>query len=136
MAVPDTYLCLGLFLLRCSTLHFCLLKLTRFLSAHFSSLTRTLWVAAWSSDVAATSPSFVSSANSLRVHSAQLYKSLIEMLNSTLGYSAPYWPQLGFAPPASTHWAQLFSPFLNHLTVCSSSSYINRFFMRILWETM
>ena len=62
------YRCLGLFLPRCRTLHFPLLNFMRLLSAHFSSLSRSLWMAAQPYGISATPPSFVPSANLLRVH--------------------------------------------------------------------
>ncbi|KAK4825450.1 hypothetical protein QYF61_027605 [Mycteria americana] len=46
-------------------LHFPLLNFMRFLSAHFSSLSRSLWMAVRPSGVSDTPPSFVSSANLL-----------------------------------------------------------------------
>jgi len=43
---PSVYWCMGLLLLRCRTWYFPLWNLMRFLSAHFSSLSRSLWMAA------------------------------------------------------------------------------------------
>lgn len=53
---PSMYWCKGLFFPRCRTLRF-LLNFTRFLPALFSSLSRSLWVAAWSSGLSAIPPS-------------------------------------------------------------------------------
>ncbi|XP_066851872.1 lethal(3)malignant brain tumor-like protein 2 isoform X4 [Anser cygnoides] len=60
--------CLGLFLPRGRTLHFPVLNFTGFSSAHFSSLSRSLWMAAQPPGVSAAPPSFVSSGNLLRAH--------------------------------------------------------------------
>ncbi|KAK4825192.1 hypothetical protein QYF61_025120, partial [Mycteria americana] len=43
--------------------------------------------------------------------------------------------QPDFVSLITTLWTWLFSQFSIHLTVCSSSPYINRLSMRILWET-
>ncbi|KAK4810721.1 hypothetical protein QYF61_007695 [Mycteria americana] len=61
------YWCMGLFLPWCRTWHFPLLNCMRFLSAHFSSLSRSLWMAAQPSGISATPPSFVASANLLKL---------------------------------------------------------------------
>ncbi|KAK4810782.1 hypothetical protein QYF61_008754, partial [Mycteria americana] len=55
---PSIYWCLGLFLPKCRTWHFPWLNCMRFLSAHFSSLLRSLWVAARPSGISASPPSF------------------------------------------------------------------------------
>ncbi|KAK4806792.1 hypothetical protein QYF61_005588 [Mycteria americana] len=129
------YWCLGLFLPRGRTLPFPLLNFMRFLSAHFSSLFRSLWMAARSSAISATPPTFVSPANLLRVHSAPSSRSLMKMLNRT-GPSIDPWAtplvtgiQLDFVPLIATLWAQPFSQFSIHLTVCSSSPYFISFCM-------
>lgn len=62
-----------LFLPRCRTCQFPLLNLMRFLWAHFSSLSRFLYMAA---QMATTFPYFMSSAKMLRVHSAPSSRSL------------------------------------------------------------
>lgn len=71
--------CLGVFLTRATT--HSLLSLKRFPSAHFSSLWRSLWLAAQPPSEAIALPSFVSPAKLLRVkalvHSS---RSLIKML--------------------------------------------------------
>lgn len=46
LSVPNLSHCQGLFLPRCRTQHLFLLNFTRFLSAHFSSLSRSTWTAA------------------------------------------------------------------------------------------
>ena len=69
-SAPSICWCMGLFLARCRTLHFSLLNFMRFLSANFSSLQRSLWMAAWPSGTSATPLSLVSSADLPRVHSA------------------------------------------------------------------
>ncbi|KAK4830496.1 hypothetical protein QYF61_011409 [Mycteria americana] len=63
-------------------LQFPLLNSIRFLSAHFSSLLRSLWTLAQSFGVSATRPSFATSANLLRVNSAPSSRPLMKMLNS------------------------------------------------------
>ncbi|KAK4827586.1 hypothetical protein QYF61_019488, partial [Mycteria americana] len=76
-------------------------------------------MAAQPSGLSATAPSFVSSANLLKVHSVPAFRTLIKILNRT-GPSP-----LDFVPLITTLWAQLFSQFSIHLTVCSSSPYIH-----------
>ncbi|KAK4828728.1 hypothetical protein QYF61_000719 [Mycteria americana] len=49
----------------------------------FSSISRPLWMAAQPSGISATPPSFVSSVNLLKVHSAPTSRSLMKMLNRT-----------------------------------------------------
>ncbi|KAK4818489.1 hypothetical protein QYF61_014219 [Mycteria americana] len=68
---------------RCRTLHLALLNLMRFTQAHFSSLSRSLWMTSRSSSVSTAPLSLVSSANLLRVHSILLSMSLMKILNST-----------------------------------------------------
>ncbi|KAK4826847.1 hypothetical protein QYF61_011715 [Mycteria americana] len=84
---------MGLFIPRGRTWYFHLLNFMRFLSAHFSSLSRSLWMAARPSDVSATPPSFVSSRNLPRVCSAPSSRSLMKVLNnigsSIDSYSTP-----------------------------------------------
>lgn len=65
--VPSMSWCLGLLLPRCWTLQFPLLNFMRFLSAHFSSLSRSFWMAAKPYSLWTTPSSFVSSGNLLRV---------------------------------------------------------------------
>jgi len=60
-----------------------LLNLMRFTWAHFSSLSRSLWMAFHPSGVSTAPFSLVSSANLLRVHSLLLSMSLMKLLNST-----------------------------------------------------
>lgn len=50
------YLCRGLILCRCRTLHFSLLNVITFSSAHFSSVSRSLWMAARPSESDAVHP--------------------------------------------------------------------------------
>lgn len=61
--------CLELFLPRRSTLCFPLLNSVRFVLAHFSVLSKSLWLAACLTDKLAPSPSLMSLANLLSVHS-------------------------------------------------------------------
>ncbi|KAK4830007.1 hypothetical protein QYF61_008177 [Mycteria americana] len=56
-----------------------LLNFMRFTPAHFSSLSRTLWVASHPSGISTTRPSFVSSASLLRVHVVPSSKLLMKM---------------------------------------------------------
>jgi len=70
-----------LFLLRFRTLHFCLLRLRRFLSAKFSSLSRSLGMALQQSTVSIVPSSSRSSLSLLTVHSTQSSKSLVKILN-------------------------------------------------------
>ncbi|KAK4822069.1 hypothetical protein QYF61_009330 [Mycteria americana] len=67
----------------CRTLHLPLLDLMRFTQAHFSSLSRSLWMTSRPSAVSTAPLSLVSSANLLRVHSISLSMSLMRILNRT-----------------------------------------------------
>ena len=58
-SAPSVYWYAGLFFLRCRSSHFPLLNFMRFLPAHFSSLPRSLWMAAQPSGVSATPSSFL-----------------------------------------------------------------------------
>ena len=77
---PNLYKYLGLSRPKCSTLHLALLNLVRFSWAHFSSLSRSLWMASLLSNVLTALLSLVSSANLLRVH---LMPSSISLMKST-----------------------------------------------------
>jgi len=59
------------------------LNFTRSLAAQFSSLSRSLWMAAHPPGVSATPLSFALSSNLLRVHSVPASRSFKKMLNST-----------------------------------------------------
>ena len=110
-AVPNTYWCMGLCLPRHRTLCFSLLNFMRCLSAHFSSLLRSLWMVAQPCSVSATPSGHVSSANFLRVQSASSSKSLMKMFNG-IGSSMGPWRtllfsrQLDFMPLITTLSAQ------------------------------
>lgn len=80
--------CLGLFLQRCRALDF-----MRILLADFSNLRRSLWIAACPSSDSGTPPSFVSSKNILRRHSASPPSTLTMMLNRA-GLSIHSWHTL------------------------------------------
>lgn len=73
---PSMYWCRGLFVPRCRTSHFSLLNCMRLLLAHFPSKWRTLWKAARPPGGSATLLTFLSPANTLRMHSAPLTKML------------------------------------------------------------
>ncbi|KAK4828690.1 LOW QUALITY PROTEIN: hypothetical protein QYF61_000528 [Mycteria americana] len=118
---------MGLFLSRCRTLHFSFLNFMRFVSAHFSSLLRSVSMAAQPSGVSANPPRFVSPENFLRSHAAPPPRSLMKMLNRT-GPNIDPWGallvnglQLDFIPLITTFWTQPFSQFSVHLTVCLPS---------------
>lgn len=66
--VTSVYWWLGLFLIVELPWHFPLLNSMRFLSVHFSGLSRSLCMEAWTSAASAISPSFVAPASLLRVH--------------------------------------------------------------------
>ena len=89
-STPSLYWCMGLFLPRCRTVHLPLLNLIRFLSAQLSSLSRSRWLAAQPASVSTTPPSFVSSANLLRVHSNSSSRSLMKKLNKTGPITDPW----------------------------------------------
>ena len=112
--VPNVYWCLAFFLPRWRIWHLLLLKFMRSLLAHFSRLLRSIWMGAQSSDLSTTSPSFVSSPNSLRVYSDLSSKSLMNILNSTGPSIKPgvYHHSDGL----QCHWSQ-------HLEPCSSATF-------------
>lgn len=99
----------SLFLPRCGTLHFSFLNLMRCLLARFSCLSRSTWTATQPCGVAAP-PSFVYSANLVRVHSApppvSLKKMLSEPGSSINPWSMPLEPclQLDFLPLVTALW--------------------------------
>lgn len=88
------YWCTTMFFPVCRTLHVPLLNFIKSLSAHLSSLLKTLRIAAQPSGVSTTPPSFVAPANLLRVHSASSERSdqKDRTHHSLLGYTAIYWP--------------------------------------------
>ena len=114
-STPSLYWCMGLFLPRCRTLYLPLLNFIRFLCAQLSSLSRSRWMAAQPSGVSTTPPSFVSSANLLRVHSNSASKSLMKKLNKTGPSTDPWWTalvtglQVDSAPLTTTLWVLPFS---------------------------
>lgn len=81
------YRYMELFLPRHRTLRFLSLNCMKFLSGHFSSLSRTLWMAASRSGVSAALSSFIPSANLLRLHAVPSSRLLMKMLNRT-------WPSI------------------------------------------
>ena len=94
-SAPSLYWCMGLFLPRCRTLPLPWLNLIRFLSAQLSSLSRSVWMAAQPAGVSTTPPSFVSSANLLRVHSNSSSKSFhlhifIHVYSLTVTYTSDF----------------------------------------------
>ena len=90
----------GLLLPKCNALHLALLNLIRFIWAHFSSLSRSLWMTFLPSSVSTAVLSSVSSANLLRVHVIPLSMTLIKMLKSIGPKTSPLrditcdWPPL------------------------------------------
>lgn len=87
---PQHVLMPGVILTQYKTLHLPLLNFMRFLSAQFSSLSRSLWAAAQPTGVTATPPGFVSSVNLLKHHSAPSSRSLTKKLNSTRPSISPW----------------------------------------------
>ena len=116
----------------CVTLHLPLLNFMRFLSSHFSRLSRYLWMLGQSPGVSVTPFSFVSSENLLRMHSAPLSRSLMKMLYTTASSINPWSMilltdmQLDFMPLVTTLWTQPYSQFSVHLTVYLSSSILHQ----------
>ena len=140
--IPSLSCCLGLSLPRSRTLNFPLLNFTRFLSAHFSSMPRSLWMAEYTSAVSDTPPGFVLSANLLSVHYAPTLRPLMKMLNSS-GPSIKPWGtllvtgiQLDLVLWITELWAWQFSHFPVHLTVHLSNLYFIILPARILFEAM
>ncbi|PKU43429.1 hypothetical protein llap_6262 [Limosa lapponica baueri] len=105
---PNLYHCVELFLPQCSTLHLPLFNFIKFLSAQLSSLYRSRNMVAQPSGVSATPPSFVSSANLLRVHSvpsSQVIDEYVEQDWTQYGplvITSSYRPQLDFSPLITT----------------------------------
>jgi len=64
----SVYWCMGLFFSKSGTLHFPLLNMMRYLSAHFSSSLRPFWMAARPSGVSATPPSSLNLLRVLTIH--------------------------------------------------------------------
>lgn len=122
LSVPSLYHSQGLFLPRGRTWHLCLLNFMRFLSAHSSSLSRSLWMAALPASVS-TAPSLGSSADFLRVYAVFSSISLIDKLNKTsakneaLSYSTRYFLPGGVQPWATTHGARQHSQFFTQVVV-------------------
>ena len=87
---PSLYWCMGLFLPRCRTLHLPLLIFIRFLPTQLSSLSRSCWMAAQPSGVSTTPPSFVSSANLLRVCSVPSSRTSMNKRNKTGPRTEPW----------------------------------------------
>ena len=135
-SAPSMYWCMDLFLPRCRTLHFPSLNFMRFLSAHSSSLLRSLGMAAQPSGVSATPRSLVSSAYFLRVHSVTTSRSVMKMLNSMRSgincWGTPLVTglQLDFMLLITTHWAWQ----------CSSPPHLWKFYFLAssveMWETV
>ena len=101
-------LCMGLFFTRYRTRHFPWLSFRRFLWAHFSGLSRPLWMAADALGVSAAPHSFAFCANLLRVHFVPSLRSLTKMLNN-FGPTINPWStslvaglQMEFAPLITT----------------------------------
>lgn len=87
----------------CRVLYLPLLNFMRSLSDHFSSLLKSSWMAAWSSDVSAISYSFVSWGNLLRICSGPLSRWLMKMLNR-IRPSTDHWS----TPPVTGHQLDVF----------------------------
>ena len=86
-----------------------------------------------------TPPSFVSSANLLRVHSVPLSRSLMKMSDSTSPSIDPWLVtglQLDFMVLITICYVWQFSQFSVHLAVHLTSPYLISLSMRMLWETM
>ena len=82
-------------------LYISLLNFTRFLSAHFSTLWRSLWTAVQPPGVSASPPNCVSSfANLLRVHAVLPSRSLMKMFHSICPSVDPWVHHQRLAPPA------------------------------------
>lgn len=77
-------------------LHFPLLNFMWFLSAHCSSLSKSLWMSAQPSDLSATPPGLVSSPLLREQHSSLSSRLLVRMLNSTSPRISPWDPKLAW----------------------------------------
>lgn len=122
---PHLYWCTGLFFTRRSTLHMLLLNLMRSLLAYFSSLSRSIWVAAEPFDVSIISAHFAFSTDLLRVHSALLSRSRVTVLAPvlTLRYTTRDWSPAGLLAAVTTSWAWQSSYFSVHLPVHLPNAY-------------
>ena len=91
--------------------------------------------------VSAAPPSFVSSADLMRVDSITSSRLLMKMLNKTEPRTDPWGTlltdlQSDSALLMTTLWALSVSPFSIHLTVYSSIPHFLSFITRVLWETV
>lgn len=77
----------------------------KFLPVHFSSLLKSLWMAAHPSCASKTPPSFASSANLLRAYSALSSTSLMKLLSS-IGVLEPHDYNIGDLTSAALYWPQ------------------------------
>ena len=87
---PSQYPYLRFSQLKCSTLHLAFYNLIQFTWAHFSSMSRSLWLVSLPCMVSTTPLSLVLSANLLGVLLISLTVSLIKMLKST-GPKIDHW---------------------------------------------
>lgn len=127
---------MDLFIPRCSIWHFLQLDLVRPMSAQFSSLYWSLWVAAQFCGESATPLIFVSAAKFV-----PLVRSLMKKLKRT-GCSIDSWstPLVGPGKADSMTniflWSLPLIQFYVHLTVYSSSLYFIHFFIMILGKIL
>lgn len=131
---PTDPRCLGLSLLKYRTLHSLLPNFMRLLSARFSSLPKSFWIAALPSSILSASPNLVLSTNLLRMHSIPLLRLLMKTIDDR-DPNADHWKD-SYSSPAGlcTSDYNSLSPavqlvlHINHL----SSSYVTNLVMRPL----
>lgn len=128
---PNMYQCLH----RCRTLHCPLLKFMKFLSAHFSNLSRSPCMVPQKPGLSSTPPSFVSPVDLFRVHS---FHPLMKMLLNNIGPCIDPW-----AIPLVTglqlvcHQSQPFEPGSSaSFQSLSLSSYLVHTLSVFLWDVM
>ena len=119
-----------------------LVKPYMFTQAHFSSLSKSLWMVSLPLGVSTAPLILVSSVHLLRVHSVSLSPSLMKILNST-GPSMDLWgtplvtsAHLNIEPLTTTFWLQPSNQFLLLQTVHPSNSYLPNLERRMLWGTV
>ena len=122
------YWLLGLFLPKCRSLHFTLLKFIRFLSAHSSSLSRSLWIAAW--PLWLSSPSHFLSPEIIQIVNEDVKHDWMQ--HWLLRYSTAYRPPIRHFTTDHHLAAWLFSQFLICFIVWSSNPCFDSFSTIIL----
>ena len=113
----------------------------RFIWAHCSSLSRSLWMASHPSGVLTVSQNLLSSVNLLRVHSIPPLMSLMKIYKfaspSTDPWGTPLTTDLhpDTEQLTTTLWMWFCNQLLVHPIIHPSNPYLSNLERRILWET-